>query len=123
MVTCNGYPVPLLATDNPDIHVGGVRFKAWQPPSALHPTISTDVPLQFELVDLTSGTSRGGCTYHVAHPGGRAYDEPPVNAVEAEARRGPPLRGNRLHPGQARPGRPAGETGQDIHRHRRAGHP
>ncbi|OBG67914.1 DUF2126 domain-containing protein [Mycobacterium sp. E735] len=87
VVTVNGYPVPLLATDNPDIHVGGVRFKAWQPPSALHPTISTDVPLQFELIDLTTGTSRGGCTYHVAHPGGRAYDEPPVNAVEAEARR------------------------------------
>lgn len=87
VVTCNGYPVPLLATDNPDIHVGGVRFKAWQPPSALHPTITTDVPLQFELIDLTVGTSRGGCTYHVAHPGGRAYDEPPVNAVEAESRR------------------------------------
>jgi uncharacterized protein (DUF2126 family) len=86
-VTCNGYPVPLLATDNPDIHVGGVRFRAWQPPSALHPTISTDVPLQFELIDLTTGTSRGGCTYHVAHPGGRSYDEPPVNAVEAESRR------------------------------------
>ncbi|GLD03044.1 hypothetical protein Mkiyose1088_49100 [Mycobacterium kiyosense] len=86
-VTCNGYPVPLLATDNPDIHVGGVRFKAWQPPSALHPTISIDTPLQFELIDLTTGTSRGGCTYHVVHPGGRAYDEPPVNAVEAESRR------------------------------------
>ncbi|MCV7408678.1 transglutaminase [Mycobacterium florentinum] len=87
VVTCNGYPVPLLATDNPDIHVGGVRYKAWQPPSALHPTITTDVPLQFELVDLTSGTSRGGCTYHVSHPGGMAYDEPPVNAVAAESRR------------------------------------
>jgi uncharacterized protein (DUF2126 family)/transglutaminase-like putative cysteine protease len=87
VVTANGYPVPLLATDNPDIHVGGVRYKAWQPPSALHPTISIDVPLQFELIDLTTGTSRGGCTYHVAHPGGRAYDEPPVNAVEAESRR------------------------------------
>ena len=87
VVTCNGYPVPLLATDNPDIHVGGVRYKAWQPPSALHPTITTDVPLQFELIDLTSGTSRGGCTYHVTHPGGMAYEEPPVNAVTAEARR------------------------------------
>src|ERR1700710_2343718 len=86
-VTCNGFPLPLLATDNPDIHVGGVRFRAWQPPSALHPTISTDVPLQFELIDLTTGTSRGGCTYHVAHPGGRSYSEPPVNAVEAESRR------------------------------------
>jgi len=87
VVTCNGYPVPLLATDNADIHVGGVRYKAWQPPSALHPTITIDVPLQFELIDLSTGTSRGGCTYHVVHPGGRAYDEPPVNAVEAEARR------------------------------------
>jgi uncharacterized protein (DUF2126 family) len=87
VVTCNDYPVPLLATDNPDIHVGGVRFKAWQPPSALHPTITTDVPLRFELVDLATGTSRGGCTYHVSHPGGRAYEEPPVNAVEAESRR------------------------------------
>ncbi|MGB8390653.1 DUF2126 domain-containing protein, partial [Mycobacterium sp.] len=87
VVTCNGYPVPVLATDNPDIHVGGVRFKAWQPPSALHPSISADSPLRFELIDLTTATSHGGCTYHVAHPGGRAYDEPPVNAVEAEARR------------------------------------
>ena len=87
VVTCNGYPMPLLATDNPDIHVGGVRFRAWQPPSALHPTITVDGPLQFELVDLASGTSRGGCTYHIAHPGGRSYDEPPVNAVEAESRR------------------------------------
>jgi uncharacterized protein (DUF2126 family) len=87
VMTCNGYPVPLLATDNPDIHVGGVRFKAWQPPSALHPTITTDGPLQFELIDLATGTSRGGCTYHVTHPGGLAYDEPPVNAVVAEARR------------------------------------
>jgi uncharacterized protein (DUF2126 family)/transglutaminase-like putative cysteine protease len=87
LVTCNGYPMPLLTTDNPDIHVGGVRFRAWQPPSALHPSITVDGPLQFELVDLATGTSRGGCTYHIAHPGGRAYDEPPVNAVEAESRR------------------------------------
>jgi uncharacterized protein (DUF2126 family)/transglutaminase-like putative cysteine protease len=87
VVTVNGYPVPLLATDNPDIHVGGVRYKAWQPPSALHPTITVDVPLRIELIDLTTATSRGGCTYHVAHPGGMAYDEPPVNAVAAESRR------------------------------------
>ncbi len=87
LVTCNGYPVPLLATDTPDIHVGGVRFRAWQPPSALHPSITIDGPLQFELVDVTTATSRGGCTYHIAHPGGRAYDVPPVNAVEAESRR------------------------------------
>ncbi len=100
VVTANGYPVPLLATDNPDINVGGVRFKAWQPPSALHPTISTDVPLQFELIDLTTGTSRGGCTYHVAHPGGRAYDEPPVNAVEAESRRARRFEASGFTPGK-----------------------
>lgn len=88
IVTANGYPIPLLATDNPDIQVGGVRFRAWQPPSALHPTITVDSPLRFELVDTATGTSRGGCTYHVAHPGGRSYDTPPVNAVEAESRRG-----------------------------------
>src|SRR6476661_867047 len=88
VVTANGYPIPLLATDNPDIQVGGVRFRAWQPPSALHPTITVDGPLRFELVDTVTGVSRGGCTYHVSHPGGRAYDSPPVNAVEAESRRG-----------------------------------
>jgi uncharacterized protein (DUF2126 family)/transglutaminase-like putative cysteine protease len=87
VITCNGYPVPLLATDNPDIQVGGVRFRAWQPPSALHPTISVDGPLRFELIDTATGMSRGGCTYYVSHPGGMAYDEPPVNAVAAESRR------------------------------------
>ena len=88
MVTCNGHPIPMLATGNPDVLVGGVRYRAWQPPSALHPSITVDTPLRFELVDSSSGASRGGCTYHVAHPGGRAYDVPPVNAVEAESRRG-----------------------------------
>ncbi|MHA7663818.1 transglutaminase family protein [Mycolicibacterium sp. HS_4_1] len=87
IVTVNGHPVPLLATDTPDIQVGGVRYRAWQPPSALHPTITVDGPLQIELIDGFTGFSRGGCTYHVSHPGGRAYDTPPVNAVEAESRR------------------------------------
>ncbi|CDO11238.1 transglutaminase [Mycolicibacterium cosmeticum] len=88
VVTANDHPVPLLATDKADVQVGGVRYRAWQPPSALHPTITVDAPLRFELVDVLTGTSKGGCTYHVAHPGGRAYDTPPVNAVEAESRRG-----------------------------------
>ncbi|MDH6246967.1 transglutaminase family protein [Mycobacterium sp. OTB74] len=88
VVTVNGFPVPLLATDRPDIQVAGVRFRAWQPPSALHPTITVDGPLQFELIDVATGVSKGGCTYHVSHPGGRAYDTPPVNAVAAESRRG-----------------------------------
>jgi uncharacterized protein (DUF2126 family)/transglutaminase-like putative cysteine protease len=100
IVTCNGHPVPLLATDNPDVQVGGVRFRAWQPPSALHPTITVDGPLRFELVDSATGMSRGGCTYHVSHPGGRAYDTPPVNAVEAESRRGRRFDATGFTPGQ-----------------------
>jgi uncharacterized protein (DUF2126 family) len=100
IVTANGYPVPLLATDKSDIQVGGVRYRAWQPPSALHPTITVDGPLRFELVDTASGTSRGGCTYHVSHPGGRAYDHPPVNTVEAESRRGRRFEATGFTPGK-----------------------
>lgn len=100
VLTCNGYPIPMLATDNPDIQVGGVRYRAWQPPSALHPTITVDGPLRFELVDIATGTSRGGCTYHVSHPGGRAYDSPPVNAVEAESRRGRRFEATGFTPGR-----------------------
>jgi len=100
VVTCNGEPIPLLATDKSDIQVGGVRFRAWQPPSALHPTITVDGPLRFELVDLSSGTSRGGCTYHVSHPGGLAYEKPPVNAVEAESRRGSRFEATGFTPGK-----------------------
>jgi uncharacterized protein (DUF2126 family) len=100
VVTANGYPIPLLATDNPDVQVGGVRFRAWQPPSALHPTITVDGPLRFELVDSMTGMSRGGCTYHVSHPGGRAYDNPPVNAVEAESRRGRRFEATGFTPGK-----------------------
>ena len=92
--------MPLLATDNPDIQVGGVRFRAWQPPSALHPTITVDGPLGFELVDVATATSRGGCTYHVSHPGGLAFDEPPVNAVTAESRRSRRFEASGFTPGQ-----------------------
>ncbi|MCV7013791.1 transglutaminase family protein, partial [Mycolicibacterium madagascariense] len=100
VVTANGFPIPLLATDNPDVQVGGVRYRAWQPPSALHPSITVDGPLRFELIDTATGTSRGGCTYHVTHPGGRSYDHPPVNAVEAESRRGRRFEATGFTPGR-----------------------
>lgn len=86
-VLCNGRFVPLHETGTPGSLVAGVRFRAWQPSSCLHPTIPVQAPLVFELVDLHRGRAVKGCTYHVGHPGGRNYDSRPVNAVEAEARR------------------------------------
>ncbi len=84
-VTCNGHGLPLHRIG--DARVCGVRFRAWQPPTALHPTIPVHAPLEFEIVDTWNNLAVAACRYHVTHPGGRAYEHAPVNAVEAEARR------------------------------------
>jgi uncharacterized protein (DUF2126 family) len=68
-------------------YVAGVRYRAWQPPSCLHPTIPVHTPLVFDLVDTWNDMAIGGCTYHASHPGGRSSESFPVNSYEAEARR------------------------------------
>jgi uncharacterized protein (DUF2126 family)/transglutaminase-like putative cysteine protease len=86
-IAVNGIEVPLTATDQPGVYVAGVRYRAWQPPSCLHPTIPVHAPLVFDLVDRQNARAVGGCTYYVSHPGGRSHEIFPINALEAETRR------------------------------------
>jgi uncharacterized protein (DUF2126 family)/transglutaminase-like putative cysteine protease len=87
IVACNGVRVPLFPTGVNGQYVAGIRYKAWDAPNALHPTIRVHSPLVFDIYDTWSNRSIGGCTYYVSHPGGRSFDRLPVNSYEAEGRR------------------------------------
>jgi len=87
-IGCNGIAVPLHPTGRNGEFVAGIRYRAWQPPSCLHPTIGVHTPLVFDLVDTWNHRALGGCSYYVSHPGGMAFEDYPVNAWAAETRRG-----------------------------------
>ncbi|MFA5256709.1 MAG: transglutaminase family protein, partial [Opitutales bacterium] len=87
LVACNGRICPLGSTGRADEYVAGVRFRAWQPPSCLHPTLGVNAPLVFDIIDTWNMRAVAGCTYYVGHPGGRHYETFPVNSYEAESRR------------------------------------
>lgn len=87
ILLCNGCRVPLKATATKGVFVAGIRYKAWNPPSALHPTVGVDTPLVLDIYDIWNKRSLGGCTYFVSHPGGLSYSSFPVNSFEAESRR------------------------------------
>nr|WP_324258165.1 transglutaminase family protein [Cellvibrio fontiphilus] len=116
ILACNGRRVCLNPTGKQGEFVGGVRYRAWQPPSALHPTIGIHAPLVFDLIDSWNGKSIGGCSYHVSHPGGRSYERFPVNANEAESRRGNRFFDINYTPG-ALPITPAGKILREFFAH------
>ncbi len=110
-VNCNGRRVPLKPTLEEGVFVAGVRYRAWQPPSCLHPTIGIHAPLVIDLFDTWSSRAVGGCTYYVGHPGGRSYEIFPVNSYEAEGRRN-----SRFIPGGHTPDKQVAVTVQENNR-------
>ena len=114
IVTGNGRRLILHNTGTRGEYIGGVRYRAWQPPSALHPTIGIHSPLVFDIIDTWNGRSIGGCTYHVSHPGGRHYDTFPVNAYEAETRRTSRFGADGHTPGVIQPRPPGPAAGQFL---------
>lgn len=106
LLTANRSPVPLMPTGRSGQFVAGIRYKAWKPPSSLHPTLDVNTPLVFDLYDVWNQRALGGATYYAAHPGGRAYERFPSNGLEAESRRMARFFPFGHHPGSYEPASP-----------------
>jgi len=111
-IAVNGLELPMRSTGTAGDFVGGVRFRAWAPPHALHPHLGIHHPLRFDLIDTWAKRSIGACAYHVWHPEGRAYDVPPLTRFEAAARRAQrfTVEGPSRWPARAARARPHGDA-------------
>ena len=103
-VLVNGLSVPLRSTGTAGEQVGGVRFRAWAPPSSIQPHLGIHHPLHFDLYDRWARRSVGACAYHVWHPEGQGYDAAPLTRFEAAARRASRFTGEGPLPWPTRPG-------------------
>jgi uncharacterized protein (DUF2126 family)/transglutaminase-like putative cysteine protease len=83
----NGYTLPLRSTGSRAEFVGGVRFRAWAPAHSLHAHLGIHHPVRLDVVDTWARRSVGACAYHVWHPEGTAFLQPPLTRFEAAARR------------------------------------
>lgn len=86
-IAVNHAIAPLREGAGRDVRVGGVRFRAWCPPHALHPHLGIHHPLRIDVVDTWARRGVAAGAYHVWHPEGRAFDAAPLTRVEAAARR------------------------------------
>ncbi|MDA0772803.1 MAG: transglutaminase family protein [Cyanobacteria bacterium] len=87
IICCNQRKLPLVASGKEGHYVAGIRYRAWQPYSGLHPSIPVQTPLIFDIVDTVNMRAVAGCSYHVSNPSGKNSTDFPINAREAEARR------------------------------------
>ena len=69
VLVCNGRRVPLQVCRNLGHALAGVRYKVWNPPSSLHPTVLPVYSLVFDMLDARTGKVLGGCTWFPARPG------------------------------------------------------
>ena len=92
ILVCNGRRVPLQPTRTRGRFLAGVRYKAWNPPSSLHPTLWPVYSLVFDLLDARTGEVLGGCTWFPARPSLVGFSAAPAPVASGEPEREPHYR-------------------------------